>query len=74
MDDGQAIKRAFGENLKAERERADMTQDELAATAGLHRTVPGLIENAHREPKLTTIVKLARGLRIDADRLLRGVG
>ena len=46
------------------RERAGLSQEELAHQAGLHRTAITHIERATRSSTLETIEKLARALRI----------
>lgn len=67
------VLKRFARNLKHEREQARMTQDELAAKAGLSRTVPGLLENGDREAKIGTVVRLAEAMGIPAGRLLDGL-
>jgi XRE family transcriptional regulator, regulator of sulfur utilization len=68
-----AVLQRFAENLKRERERKGLSQDVLAAKAGLSRTVPGLLEHAEREVKIGTVVRLAQALDIPAGRLLDGL-
>jgi transcriptional regulator with XRE-family HTH domain len=63
----------FSKNLRDARERAGLSQEELAARSDLHPTEISRLERARREPRLGTIVRLARGLGIGADRLLRGI-
>jgi DNA-binding XRE family transcriptional regulator len=65
--------RRFGKSLKRHRRDADLSMDELSERTGLHRSEICKLEKAHREPRLTTIIKVARGLRIDPSRLLDGV-
>jgi transcriptional regulator with XRE-family HTH domain len=53
------------------REAADMSQQELAVAAGLSVAVVSLIEQGGREnPKLDTLVKLARVLNVTFDELI----
>jgi transcriptional regulator with XRE-family HTH domain len=54
----------FARNLKYLRERRGMTQEQLAFEAGLHRDTISKVERMKREPKVGTIVKLARGLEV----------
>ncbi|MGH2715185.1 MAG: helix-turn-helix domain-containing protein [Thermoleophilaceae bacterium] len=63
----------FSKNLREARERAGLSQEQLAAKSNLHPTEISRLERARREPRLGTIVRLARGLGIGADRLLRGI-
>jgi len=43
------------------------------ARPGLHRTEISLLERAQREPRLSTIVRLARGLEVRPSELLNGI-
>lgn len=63
----------FGEALKRHRRDADLSMDELGDRAGLHRSEICKLEKAHREPRLTTIIKVARALRVTPARLLDDV-
>ncbi len=63
----------FAENLKAARKRAGLSQEGLGDATDLHRTEISLLERAERDPRLATIVKLARGLGVNASDLLRDV-
>jgi transcriptional regulator with XRE-family HTH domain len=63
----------FASNLRRERLARGMTQEGLADAAELHRTHISLLEQSKRDPKLTTIAKLADGLDTTPGRLLRGV-
>jgi transcriptional regulator with XRE-family HTH domain len=63
----------FAENLRAVRLQRGLSQEALGHAAGMHRTEVSLLERAAREPRLSTIVKLARALKIKPARLLDGV-
>lgn len=60
----------FGERVKQVRDEKGMSQEELADKAGLHRTQISLIERGMRSPRLETIEKLAKALKIQAKDLL----
>lgn len=62
---------AFGLRLHHLRERAELTQEGLADVSGLHWTYVGQIERG--EPNLTykNILKLARGLGVEPEEMLR---
>jgi transcriptional regulator with XRE-family HTH domain len=68
-----AQRRAFADNVRASREKAGMTQEQLGWAAGLHQTEIARIENAGRNPGLDTIFKVARGLDIPPSELFRGI-
>lgn len=71
--DAPADLRSFAANLRAVREEQGMSQMDLGLRCNVHPTVIARIETAKREPRLTTITKLARGLGVPASRLLRGL-
>lgn len=56
---------AFGSRIVKLREAAGMTQESLAAAAGLHWTYVGQIERGERNLTYKNVLKLARGLDID---------
>lgn len=61
---------AFGARLRALREQAGLTQEELAHAAGLHWTYVGQVERGERNLTYRSILRLARGLQVDAGRLV----
>lgn len=63
----------FASNLRSQRKRLGLSQEALGASCDLHRTEISLLERAEREPRLSTIVRLARGLDIAPRDLLDGV-
>lgn len=63
----------FARNLRRQRERAGLSQEALGDLCDLHRTEISLLERAGREPRLNTIVKLARALEIRPADLLDGI-
>lgn len=63
----------FAANLRAARKRAELSQEALGDLVELHRTEISLLERAERDPRLGTIVRLARGLEMNPAELLRDV-
>jgi len=63
----------FAANLKRLRQDAGLSQEALADAAGFHPTEVSRLERAVRDPRLSTIVRLARALGITAPALLDGV-
>ena len=61
----------IGAQLRRERERALLTQDELATRAGVGVTTINRIENGRVEPHFRTIRKLAGALGVEASALVR---
>ncbi|HJQ46567.1 MAG TPA: helix-turn-helix transcriptional regulator [Amycolatopsis sp.] len=62
---------AFGRALAGERRDRGFTLDELADASGISRRSISYLENGIVNPRLTTVVDLARGLGIDIARLTR---
>ena len=57
------ISKAFAAEIRALRTELGFSQEELAARAGLHRNYVGMIERLERNPTLTAIEGLAKGLK-----------
>jgi transcriptional regulator with XRE-family HTH domain len=77
VDDSEAaaLVQRFAQNLKQAREAlpGKVSQEALADLCDIHRTEVSRLETGQREPRLTTIVKLARGMQLDPRDLLRGM-
>lgn len=63
----------FAQNLVAERERAELSQEELGLRASLHRTEISQLERALRVARIDTVAKLAGALGVPTSRLLDGI-
>jgi len=63
----------FGENLVRCRLEADLSQEELAHNASLHRTEVGLLERGARVPRIDTLIKLAGALSVHPSELIAGI-
>jgi transcriptional regulator with XRE-family HTH domain len=55
-------RRIFAQNLRARRGELGLSQEELAARAGLHRTYVGSVERAERNVSIDNMEKLANAL------------
>lgn len=62
-----------GQNIRVQRKRAGLTQEALAHRCDMHPVEVGRAERGTRDLRVSTVVKLARGLQIPACELLRGV-
>jgi DNA-binding XRE family transcriptional regulator len=69
----RTVEQVVAANLRELRLQAGLTQVELAARCGLHRTEISLLEREGREPRLSTLVIVARGLNVDVATLISGV-
>jgi transcriptional regulator with XRE-family HTH domain len=65
--------RQFAANMRRARERRGLSQERLAFACRLHRTEISLLERGERDPRLSTVVKLARALDCTASSLLEDV-
>jgi transcriptional regulator with XRE-family HTH domain len=64
----------FAANLRRHRDRAGLTQEELAAVCDLHRTEISLLECRRRSPRLKTLMALTGGLELSSPcELLEGI-
>lgn len=52
----------FGNRVREERLKLSLSQEELAAKAGVHRTYIGMIERAEKNITLENIEKIAKAL------------
>lgn len=55
----------FGKKVRQERLKQNLSQEELAEKAGVHRTYIGMIERAEKNITLININKLANALNIE---------
>lgn len=63
----------FAASMRRRRLELGLSQEALGDAAGLHRTEISLLERGAREPRLTTIVRVARALRVRPAELLKNV-
>jgi transcriptional regulator with XRE-family HTH domain len=62
--DPKAASVVFGQRLRDLRAQQGVSQDDLARATDVHPTAIGRFERGAREPRLTTILRLARGLDV----------
>lgn len=60
----------LGTNLREARERLGLTQEQVAERCGVHATEVSRIEAGKRDPKVTTLERLAAALEVPPGRLL----
>ena len=60
----------FGQRVREERVRRNLSQEELAEKAGVHRTYIGMIERAEKNITLRNIQKIARAFGVSIAFLL----
>ena len=66
--------RTFGERLRRARKTAGLSQEALGDSCRLHRTEISLLERGERDPRLSTVVRLARCLGVPPSALVDDEG
>lgn len=64
-------RKIFARNLKEVRAKANLSQEELADLAGLHRTYVGSVERGERNISIDNMERLASALTVDIKDLLK---
>ena len=60
----------FGKNVQEYRKAQQLSQEQLAELAGVHRTYIGMIERAEKNITLCNIEKIAKALNTSISKLL----
>lgn len=61
---------SFGDEIRRRREALGWTLEQLAERSKLSPNYIGTVENGRRDPSLSTVLALAKGLRVSAGELL----
>ena len=67
---GRQVAAAFGYVLRAVRQEAGVTQEDLAFRADVDRTYPSLLERGQRQPTLAIVLRVARALAMEPAELV----
>lgn len=67
----QEILIKFGNKLRQERLKQNLSQEAFAHKAGVHRTYIGMVERAEKNVTLTTIEKIAKTLGMSISELMK---
>jgi len=67
------VLRKLGARIRRRRLHLGLSQEELAARAGLHRNAIGNLERGEFDPKATTLLRVARALEVSPGSLLSGL-
>lgn len=65
-----SLRELFARNLKSVRKKKNLSQEQLAELAELHRTYVSSVERAERNISIDNMEKLARALGVDIKILL----
>ncbi|OQB30220.1 MAG: HTH-type transcriptional regulator ImmR [Bacteroidetes bacterium ADurb.Bin174] len=66
----QALKE-LGRIIREKREEKGLTQIEVADKAELDRNYIGMVERGERNPSYLSLIKIAKGLNITVDQLIK---
>ena len=66
----EAIREAFGKNLKALRDEKEISQETMAFVSGLSRSYYSEVEEGKRNVSLINIIKISVALDIEVNELL----
>ena len=66
----KTILQKFGQKVRKERLKQNLSQEELATKAGVHRTYIGMIERAEKNITLLNIEKISKALGISISKLM----
>ena len=61
----------FGKKVRERRFELGLSQEELGARAGVHRTYVGMIERAEKNITLTNIERIAKALGLSLDEITK---
>ena len=67
------MRRHIGDELRAAREAAGMTQSHLGYVVGISREYVSILENGHQSPTVDTLFALCKALRVKPSNLIRHV-
>lgn len=65
------VRKRVAANIKKFRKEIDLSQEDLAFESGLHRTYISGLERAIRNPTVTVLEKVAKGLKVPSYKLLQ---
>lgn len=63
--DKEPILKAFGQRVQELRKERNLSQEQLADLAGVHRTYIGMIERAEKNITLCNIERIAKALKLN---------
>lgn len=64
----------FGRGVRRLREQRDLSQEDFAELADVHRTYVGMLERGEKSPTLGTVAAWAKAFGLRPSELLREVG
>ena len=71
MSDAKTLRQILSENMRIMRNSIAISQEDLAARCGLHRTYISDIERCARNVSIDNIERIAKALRLSPSELLK---
>jgi transcriptional regulator with XRE-family HTH domain len=65
-----SVIKSFGNNVRQERLKKGLSQEEFAELVGLHRTYIGMVERGEKNITIKNIEKIAKALEIPLNELM----
>lgn len=65
------VRKKVGANVRLFREKAEVSQEELADRSGLHRTYISGVERGVRNPTVLVLAKIAKALGVELFMLVK---
>ena len=72
-DQNALVQELLGRRIRSRRELLGVSQEEMAARCGLHRTYYGSVERGERNVALHNIVRISDALGVDPAELVEGL-
>lgn len=63
----------FGNKVRTERQKQNMSQEKFSDLVGVHRTYIGMIERGEKNITLENIQKISKALNLKIENLFKGV-
>lgn len=73
VDQSQAVRDRFSQNLRRVRRQRELSQEDLARLVEMHRTEISALERGRREPRLGTLVRLSAVLEVPLSKFFEGI-
>lgn len=70
--DSTPLREVVAKNVRLIRNNLGISQEQLADSAGLHRTYIGAVERAQTNVSVDNLEKIARALKVEAAQLFKG--
>jgi XRE family transcriptional regulator, regulator of sulfur utilization len=65
-------RRTLGENIRAQRKRSGLSQEELAEKAALHPVYVGSVERGQENVSIDSLARIAKAMKVSVAALVSG--